>query len=215
LCRHAVQYTIQNRCGRAFDLGEITIAGTHRQTVRLTQRCGALDPHRHGQILDHAPNHHQLLEVLLAEHRDIGLHHVEEFAYHGGDTDKVAWPAGAAQYARQAGHLDARLLRLRLWVHDPDTRREQQIGALFLEHLGIARQRARIAVEVFTGTKLQRVDEDTHHHPVGQLAGDLDQRQMAGVQIAHGRHEGHIAAASPDLHLGTQRADLVDSDHAR
>jgi hypothetical protein len=37
--------------------------------------------------------------------------------------------------------------------------------------------------------ELQRVDEDARDHEATALAGDSREREMALVQIAHGRHE--------------------------
>jgi len=52
------------------------------------------------------------------------------------------------------------------------------------------REGARVAFEVFTLAELQRVDEEARDHRATMALRQVDQRYMAGVQIAHGGHEG-------------------------
>ena len=64
---------------------------------------------------------------------------------------------------------------------------------------------SRVCVEVFAGAELQRVDEDADDHEVGAFAGFLYQRSMAGVEVAHGRHEADaLAFAAGARHRGAQ-----------
>ena len=121
--------------------------------------------------------------------------------------------AGATQHIRQTRHLNPGLFGLRLGIHHPYRRRKQQVGAFGRKHRGIAFQRARIIVEILSRTKLQRIDEDTGHHPVGDLVRGFDQRQVPGVQIAHRRHEGYIASSPPRFDLGAQTVDFASRDH--
>jgi hypothetical protein len=43
-------------------------------------------------LLDHAANDLELLAILLAEHRDVGLHQIEEFQHDGADAVEEAGP---------------------------------------------------------------------------------------------------------------------------
>ena len=49
------------------------------------------------EIARHAPDHGELLPVLLPEQGDIGLHLIEQLGHHRGDAVKMARPRGAAQ----------------------------------------------------------------------------------------------------------------------
>ena len=49
------------------------------------------------------------------------------------------------------------------------------------------------------GRELERIDENTRDHGAAALAGDPHKRQVAIMEIAHRRHERHVA-------LGAQRA---------
>ena len=53
---------------------------------------------------------------------------------------------------------------------------------------------ARVLVEVFAGAELQRVDENARDHEIHPLGGFGNQRDMAAVQVAHGRHKADALA---------------------
>src|SRR3546814_12903841 len=62
---------------------------------------------------------------------------------------------------------------------------------------------------------LGRIDEHARHHPVGVLARQLHQQVMAGMQVAHGRHEGDpqaVALPCGDA-LAKQGKVVDDFDH--
>ena len=61
---------------------------------------------------------------------------------------------------------------------------------------------AGIGVEVLGRRELQRVDEDRGGHDVAVGPGALDQRDVAVVEVAHGRHQTDGAARPP---LGIER----------
>ena len=77
--------------------GEIDIARTHGEAVRLADDRHADDLHRQVEIGRHPPDDRQLLEILAAEKGDIRLNDVEEFADHRGHAAKMAGPAAAAE----------------------------------------------------------------------------------------------------------------------
>ena len=58
------------------------------------------------QLVDHAADHHQLLVVLLAEHRHLGLHGVEELEHHGAHAGEEA---GAEVAFEDVGQLGGRM----------------------------------------------------------------------------------------------------------
>jgi len=154
--------------------------------------------------------HHQLLVVLLAEQRDVGLHDVQQLQHHGGDAAEVA----GTELALEDGDLGRRridVIALRLRVHLRLVRREQVGNTGGLELLAVGRERARVAVEVLAGAELQPIDEDAGDHAIGLLAGLAHQRDMALVQVTHGGDEGDLAGAGAG---GAQAFDGVMDLHA-
>jgi len=83
-------------------------------------------------------------------------------------------------------HLEA----LRLGVHVALARREHHVATGGRELLAVGFQGARVGVEILVRRELQPVDEDAGHRHIAQGAGGLHQGQVAGVQVAHGGHEG-------------------------
>jgi hypothetical protein len=55
----------------------------------------------------------------------------------------------------------------------------------------------RVFFEILAGTELQAVDEDGGDHLVGMPARLGHQRDMAFVQVAHGRHQRHTPGPGP------------------
>jgi hypothetical protein len=136
----------------------------------------------------HAPHDHQLLVVLLAEHGHARLHAAEQLHHHRADALEEARAELAFQDVAQViRRLHAVFLRLR--VHVRLGRREQHVHAFALQLLDVVLQRARVFVEVLVRAELQAVDEDRRHHRVAMLARQAHQRQVAFVQVAHGRDE--------------------------
>ncbi|MCY1379566.1 hypothetical protein D9M69_672950 [compost metagenome] len=92
---------------------------------------------------------------------------------------------------------------------------EQQVTAGIEEFLLVGGQGARVAAQVFAGAELQRVDEDTGDHEIGALGGFLDQGNMPGVQVAHGRDEADLLALGAGQGDGcAQFADGFNRVHA-
>ncbi len=102
-------------------------------------------------------------------------------------------PRSALEFVRERRRLDAVDLRRR--IHLLLLRREQHVDAFALESRAIGFDGSRIAVEVLVRPELQPIDEDARDDRVAVLARDPAQRQMAGVQIAHRRHERDAAGA--------------------
>ena len=78
----------------------------------------------------------------------------------------------------------------------------------------VAVRRARVQRVVLVRAELGRVDEDAGHDVVGVLAREVHQREMAGMQVAHGRHEADAQAlAAPVADLRAQPVDGGVRDH--
>src|SRR5450755_224501 len=87
---------------------QILIARAHGEPVGLTHRGRGDDLNGEKQIRHHAPDDRELLEVLLAKHRDVWLDDIKERRHDGCDTLEMSGPKFPAQDARQLRHLDAR-----------------------------------------------------------------------------------------------------------
>ncbi len=92
--------------------------------------------------------------------------------------------------------------------------RPQERAARLGEHCGVRRLPARIGSEILARAELGRVDED-RRCDMRRLPLRLgDQRHMAGMERAHGRHQGDAAAAAAKpRHRFAQRLDLTDDLH--
>ena len=66
---------------------------------------------------------------------------------------------------------------------------EQHVAAGLAQLVAIGLKRARVGVEIFMRGELQAVHKNAGHRDIAQRLGLLDQRQMASMQIAHGRDE--------------------------
>ncbi len=99
------------------------------------------------------------------------------------------------------------------WVHLGHGRDEEQVDALGLGQGRITSEVPRVGVEILAGTELERVDEDRRHDHVVAGASCRHQRGVAGVEIAHGRHEADAVTGSPGGLQATP--DLRDGGHHR
>ncbi len=139
--------------------------------------------------MDHAAHDHQLLVVLLAEHGDARLRARQQLHHYRAHALEEAGSEFAFQdVAQVVRRLHAVFLRLR--VHVALGGRKQHVDAFLLQLLDVVLQRARVLVEILIGTELQPVDEDRRDHRVTVLTRQAHQRQVAFMQVAHGRHEG-------------------------
>ena len=174
--RAFAQRPMQLRRSGAFFGREEAVAGTHRQPVVFTHRRRSHDLQRQAQIPRHAADHDDLLIVLLPEHREVGLNHVEQLGHDGRHANEMSGPELPAQDGRQSGHLHARTLALTARIHLLDAGCEHQRDPLRRQRGVVLFGRARVGRVVFLGAELQRVDEDADDHGVGALtAGAVDQ----------------------------------------
>ncbi len=89
---------------------------------------------------------------------------------------------------------------------------KDQVATRGPQQVAITLEGTRVSVEIFVRGKLQAVDEDARHHRAAGLPGALDQREVAGVQVAHGGYEG--CASSPRQGL-PQLGNGVDDAHMK
>ncbi len=114
----------------------------------------------------------------------------------------------------QARDLNQCLVVLAFRVDLADTGRKQQVTTRCHQLLLIGSQSARVAVEIFVGTELQRVDEDTGHHGIGLPACCFHQFDVALMQIAHGGHQRNFLAGQSCRFQGcAQIRNGVDGFH--
>src|SRR5690606_22160950 len=72
----------------------VLVARAARQPVRLAHDVGPQQPDRKREVADHVPDHRELLVVLAAEHRHVGLDLVENRATTVHTPSK--WPGRCA-----------------------------------------------------------------------------------------------------------------------
>ncbi len=216
--QHGFQHGLAHLAQRAVQLGrlgalfvrQVRIARRQRQAVLGAHRLGGDDVDRQRELVGHAAHDHQLLVVLLAEHRHARLHAREQLHHHRAHALEEAGAEFAFEdVAQVVRRLDA--VFLRLGVHVALGGREQHVDAFLLQLLDVCLQRARVFVEVFVGAELQPVDEDRRDHRVAVLARQAHQAQVALMQVAHGRHEGDAVLAAQ---LVAQFLDRGDDFHA-
>jgi hypothetical protein len=95
-----------------------------------------------------------------------------------------------------------------------DLRKEQQVAAGRDQAGAILLRRARIARVVLVRAELGRIDEAADHDARGMAPCDPDQREVALVQVAHGRHEGDaLVAQAPGMQRSAQVGDVFDDLH--
>ncbi len=167
--------------------GQEGVARRHGEAVRLPDRRHPDDGGRKIEIGGHAADDGELLPILFPEQRDIGRDLVEQFGDDSGDAIEMPRPGGTAQRIRQPRHLHAGRGARR--NHGSDVRRPEDGRARRRQQRRIGRLLPGIAIEILAHAELQRIDEDRHHDMVGAAPRGIDQRQMAGVQRPHRRHQ--------------------------
>ena len=148
------------------------------------------------------PSHDlELLVVLFAEHREIGRALDQQLADHGCDAGEemrakpVFQPGRGGPFGDDSGRKSCR-------VHHLRGRRPDQIDRKIGERREVGGEAARIAAKVLVGRKLRGVDEDRDHNPPGAAPCRPHQREMAGMQRTHGRHQRDPLAGHSPLHDG-------------
>jgi hypothetical protein len=166
------------------------------------------------EVARHAPDHLQLLVVLLAEHRDIGQALQEQLGHHRGDTVEMARPRPAAEAVGEARHRHLGREPVRIDLAHP--RREDEIAPGGDELGEVAGEVARVGVEVLALAELRGVDENAGDHQVGARLGEGDEFHVRAVQVAHGRDQADRGTGrAPRRHRAAQLGHLVDHREAR
>src|SRR3546814_1586560 len=93
------------------------------------------------EVARHAADDRELLPVLFAEDRDVGLHLIEQFGDDGRDAVEMAGTRGAAIIGAKLGDLDMRAMPAR--IHGADVGRPEQAYAFLDQQRGVARLVAR------------------------------------------------------------------------
>lgn len=185
------------------------------------------------EVGDHAADDDGLLDVLLAEVGGVGLDGAEELHADGGDAAEEGGAAGALEDGADGADGDeaavaGRLLRGRhaRGVHlggrgvedGADAAEVGPVAGQFavqlgeLAHVGVPG--GRVGRQVLAGAELRRVDEEGDDDVVGAPGRGADQREVAGVQGAHGRHQRDealgVAQRPPPRAQGFDGAQVLD-----
>ena len=138
------------------------------------------DVDRQREVADELLDDGDLLGVLLAERRDVRLHHVEQNETDRRDTVEVPGPVRAFVSFGRSAHPDDRGVARR--VDLLDRRHEQDIDAGLGADRGVLRLLPWIAREIDGVVELLRVDEQTGDQPVGVRRARAQQREVSVVQ---------------------------------
>src|SRR5262249_29155123 len=144
----------------------------------------------HAEVHHHASDDGELLEVLLAEDRDIGLDDVEELRDDRAHALEVTRAELTIEDARESRHLDARRALCAVGIDLVDVGHEHQAAAGAGEHALILARSAWVLCPVLIRPELHRVDEDARDEAVAVAARRLDEAHVPSVKIPHGRDEG-------------------------
>ena len=172
---------------RAFGGGEVDVARRHGQAVGLADRRAGDDRRGDRQVARHLADDHDLLGVLLAEVRMLGADQSEQDRHDRGDAIEVTGPGRALERLRDGPDRDGRIEAGRVDLLDAGC--EDQVHALRLADRQVAGLVARVLVEVRPDVELARIHEDRDDGRGIRGAGLGDQRAVAVMEPAHGRHE--------------------------
>jgi len=193
---------------------QVGVARAQGQPVGGALGRAGVQGQRQGQLLRHLTQHQPLLVVLLPKNGvatalALPEHERKQLEHHGAHAGKKTGPKLALEDVGQLGRRQ-QLEALRLRIQLRFRRGKQHIATGGFELRAVGLEGARVAVEIFVRQKLQAVDEDAGHRHVAQWPGAVHQSQMAGVQVAHGGHEGgavklrqvlaQFGAAADDAH---------------
>ncbi len=165
--------------------------------------------HLEREVADHAPDHLDLLRVLLSEVRDVGPHDGEELQHDRRDAAEVAGAKASFEDRAELGDVDPGLEAGR--VHLLRGGREDDVDARLLGELEVARLVSRVAAEINGSRELGRVHEEAHDDGVALGARGGEQREVAGMQRAHRGDEADGAVAARrerGAHLRDRPGDL-------
>ena len=176
---------------------KIGVPRAHGQPVRFPDNGRAHDLDREMEIANHAPDDGELLKVLFTKYGEIGLDDEEELCHHRAHAAEMVRPAGTAKPSGKAGFLDGhRSVRI---INRGDFRKENEIRPLGVASCQIRFDRARICAQIFVGSELRRVHEDTDHDATlipDPAPGQTDQRKMPLVEGTHRGNERHLTSGA-------------------
>ena len=178
-------------------LGDIAVSGTHRQTIGFTVNGGSGNLHRHTEVFGHTANNSQLLVVFDTKDSFVRLNYIKQFAYHGGNPFKMTGTAGTAEHIGHSRADNATLGIQPIGVHLGILGMKQIITAAVAKLVTVPLVGAGILVPVFIETKLQGIHKDRADNNIAAAASLFDQRQMAIMEVAHGRHKANSQAFEP------------------
>ena len=140
------------------------------------------------EVPEHAPHQRHLLDVLLPEADDVGLGQVEQLGddgEHAGEMARSRRTLPSLRRLRRPRRGSRRRAGTSLSTDGTNSRSTPRAG----DERPVPGQVARIAIQVFGGTELKRVDEDAQDDGVRAAARLVHEREMPLVQMAHRRHE--------------------------
>ncbi len=151
--------------------------------------------------------------VLLSKKSKVGLDRIEQDGDHRRDAAEMAGPGCAFKFVGRAFDHDVSRKARRINLFHG--RRKNIIDIVFGQQRGIARQIARVSIEIFRRTELGRIYKDRNHDNVTHRAGFVDQTEVAFMQRAHRRDkaDGPVLLAAQFAGDGHHALAAVDDFH--
>ena len=164
------------------------VAGTEGESVGFAHKRHTDDFGRTSQICGHPLEDRQLLVIFFAKECIIGAAEPQEFRDNRRNATEMAGTCCTTQNVAQILDFDPGRA-LAVGIQRFDRRNEQNIGTTRLHFFEIGLFVTRIGRVVFVWTELRWVDEIADDDEISFCASRANQRQMAFMQIAHGRHQ--------------------------
>src|SRR5690606_15414726 len=184
--------------------GEKPVAAGEGEPVAVTHGAHDVDGDGEVEVVHHAGDEVHLLGILLGEDDDVGGDDVEQFGDDGEHAVEVAGSAGPfEEVADGPGGQSHDGVTVGVELVDGRGEDDDAVGECGAVGVDVA----RVLVEVFAVTELERVDEDRYHDGVGDAGGAAHEGEVAVVQGAHGGDEGDGARI---LHPRPHGADGLD-----
>src|SRR4029078_1681940 len=204
---------MQQRGGLALSGREIGIAGGQREPVLLSHDISAQNFDRDVEVAYEMLDDEQLLIVLLAEDRHVGRALQQELGHYSGNAVEMIGPVCPAEILGQIAY--AYFCAEASGIHLRRIGREYEVRPGSAELLDVTGLVARIGVEVLARPELYRIHQDRDQETVRLTLSERDQREMSGVERAHGGDERDaFAGLAPRGDMGPQIRDRAGSGDA-
>ena len=181
---------------------EVGIAGTHGEAIRLPYRWADANLNWKAEVAHHLFDHEGLLPVFRTKIGSIGGDSLKQSADDRRHPAEMSWSQPTLKRFGWPGDLDAG--GIAGGIHLGSVWCEYPADLLLAEQLAVSGKVTGIAVEVFVGTELSRIDVNRDNNVITVSQRLVHQAGVTGMQTAHGRDKADPPTSGPGgKHLGT------------